>query len=434
MLGAIAPIPSSPGTVNVTNPKRRAVLQAGIVGAAWNAGPWFIRDLRAADEIRVAGIHDVTGGLSIYGLPMANALTLAVEETNANGGLLGRPIRLIPFDPKSEMKAATELYSRYASDAATQENVSVVFGGITSAAREVIRPILRRSSTLYFYNSAYEGGVCDRNCFCTGATPAQIVRNLLPYAMRRFNARRIHVVAADYLYGQIGTKWVKKYALESGGDVGEADYVPLDVTEFGPSIAKIQAARPDMVMVLLVGRAHTAFYRQWAAAGMKKQIPIASPLFGAGNEQLVTTPDEHDGILGAYAYFKDLASPENTAFIKRYDKRFGDEAIPLTDTAMRTYYGFHLWAAGVRKAGSVDRTKVIEALEDGASFAGPSGTTTIHAPSHHPILDVYLCEAQNRRFRILETFSQQPPADTAAVCDLRKNPDDNQQYVIPIKV
>ena len=77
---------------------------------------------------------------------------------------------------------------------------------------------------------------------------------------------------------------------------------------------------------------------------------------------------------------------------------------------------------------------MIEALETNLGISGPGGTTRIDAATHHVILDVHLAEAQNRRFKVLETFSQQKPADTAAVCDLKKNPDDNQQYVISVKV
>ena len=101
---------------------------------------------------------------------------------------------------------------------------------------------------------------------------------------------------------------------------------------------------------------------------------------------------------------------------------------------MMTYHGFNLWAAAVKKAGTVDRMKVIEALEGNMSFTGPGGKTTIDPATHHAVLDVYLAEAQNRQFKVLESFSQQKPADTAAVCDLKKNPNENQQYVIDVKV
>ena len=91
---------------------------------------------------------------------------------NAAGGLLGRQIQLINYDTQSSM----QLYSQYAQQLVLKDRVDVVQGGITSASREAIRPTLDRYKTLYFYNAQYEGGVCDRNVFCTGTTPAQTVK------------------------------------------------------------------------------------------------------------------------------------------------------------------------------------------------------------------------------------------------------------------
>ena len=61
---------------------------------------------------------------------------------------------------------------------------------------------------------------------------------------------------------------------ENGGEVVETEFFPLDVTQFGATISKIQAAAPDMVMSVLVGTGHLGFYRQWAASGMKSKIPM----------------------------------------------------------------------------------------------------------------------------------------------------------------
>ena len=99
---------------------------------------------------------------------------------------------------------------------------------------------------------------------------------------------------------------------------------------------------------------------------------------------------------------------------------------------MGTYQGFRLWAEAVKKASSVDRLKVIEALETGISIDAPSGKVTIDPPTHHCVLDVHIAEVNNKKLNVLEDFPQQKPADTAAVCNLIKNPNDNQQYVIKI--
>src|SRR5579883_3083010 len=381
----------------------------------------------AEDPIGVASIHDLSGGLDIYGKPMVDALTLAVEEANAAGGLLGRKIELISYDPQSNM----QLYTQFAQQAALKDKVAVVHGGITSASREVIRPVLDRFKTLYFYNTQYEGGVCDRDQFDTGVTPAQTVEKLVPYAMKKWG-KKVYVIAADYNYGQITSQWVKKYTLDNGGQVLSQDYFPLDVTDFGPTISKIQAAKPDFVWSALVGGAHISFYRQWAAAGMRTKIPMASTTFAVGNEHIVLSPEECNGMLICYNYFQDLKNKVNQEFVARFHKRFGADYPNITELAMGTYQGFWLWVEAVKKAKTVDRMKVIEALETGISLDAPSGKVTIDPPTHHCILDVHIAEVKDKKLVVLQDFPQQKPADTAAVCNLIKNPNDNQQYVIKI--
>ncbi|MEJ5769538.1 ABC transporter substrate-binding protein, partial [Salmonella enterica] len=101
-------------------------------------------------------------------------------------------------------------------------------------------------------------------------------------------------------------KWVQHYVKLNGGQTLQVDFFPLDVSDFGATIAKIQAAKPDFVVSALVGGAHLSFYRQWAAAGMKSKIPMASTTLGAGNEQIVLTKDEGDGILLAYNWSAEI--------------------------------------------------------------------------------------------------------------------------------
>jgi urea transport system substrate-binding protein len=411
---------------------RRDALRGVLLAAGSTlAAPAIMRHAAlGADPIKVAGIHDASGGLDIYGKPMIACLEFAVDEVNAAGGLLGRPIELINYDPQSNI----QLYTQFATQAATKDRVAVVHGGITSASREAIRPVLRRFNTLYFYNTQYEGGVCDRNCFCTGSTPAQNVQKLAPYVLEKWG-KKVYIVAADYNYGQITAKWITKYTREGGGEVLAADFFPLDVTNFGPAISKIQAAKPNAVVSALVGGAHVSFYRQWAAAGMKKQIPMASTTFGDGSETVLLSPEENDGIIAAFSWFQEIENPANKAFLEKFNAKFGAKVpyIP-PELPMRTYIGFMLWAEAVRRAKSIDRMKVIEALESGISLDTPAGKTTLDPKTHHCTLDVFLASASGHGFKVLQTFPQQPPLDTAMVCDLKAHPNENQQFVVDVKI
>lgn len=385
----------------------------------------FIGKLQAAEPIKVAAIFDQSGGLDIYGQPVMNCVELAIDDINSQGGLLGRQVQLVKYDPQSNI----QYYTQFATQAATRDRVSAVFGGVTSASREAIRPILRRYKTPYFYPSLYEGGVCDRNSFEIGTTPAQTVARIIPYAVKLWG-KKIYVIAADYNFGHISSDWVKKYAQDSGAEVIATEYFPLDVTDFGTTIKKIQDAKPDMVFSLLVGGNHISFFRQWAAAGMVGQIPIASSDFGVGNENRILTPKESEGILAAFAYFQELDTPVNKAFLQRLEAKFGSKTPYINETAIDGWYAVMHWANGVRMANSVERMPLIESLEKGSTVDGPGGISRLDAATHHFTVDIHLAQVKNGSWNILESYPQQPPSDTAAVCNLLTNPNDNQQYVI----
>ena len=396
---------------------RRRFLAGASASAAALAAPAIIGRAQAADTIKFVSILDQSGGLDIYGKPMVDTTRMAIDEMNAAGGLLGREIELKVYDPQSTI----QFYTQYATQAAAGDKADVVHAGITSASREAIRPTFARFRTLYFYNVLYEGGVCDLNNFCTGSTPAQTVEKLVPYTMNKWG-KKVYIVAADYNYGQITAQWVQKYVGDNGGEAVETEFFPLDVTNFGPTIKKIQAAKPDMVMSALVGGAHVSFYRQYAAAGMNKSVPIASTTFGVGNEHKLISAEEGDGMICSYSYFEEIDSPANQDFVARFKAHRGEDAPALNELAARAYEGAYLWAEGVKQAGTVERMPVIEALRTGISYDGPSGRVTIEPKTNHALQNVYLAELKDQAFNILEVYEDQPPTDTLLVCDLVADP------------
>jgi branched-chain amino acid transport system substrate-binding protein len=393
------------------------------------AGAGALAPLRAVaqgNEILLGSVLDNSGNLDIYGKPMVMATTMAVEELNAAGGLLGRKIKAIQYDTQSDIA----LYTKFAQQLARTDKVDVVHGGITSASREAIRQTFKRANTLYFYNVLYEGGVCDRNCVVTGTTPAQAVEPIVDFAMKKWG-KKVVILAADYNYGQITAKWLQHYIGQRKGTVASTDFFPLDVSDFGSTLAKIQEAKPNFVVSALVGGAHMAFYRQWAASGMNKKIPLSSTTFGVGNEHLALSPAEGDGILIAGNYSQEAKTPANQNFLARWQKRFGDTKI-VHEIAVSQYQGIYVWAACVKKAGTLEREAMLKAIESGVSIEGPAGTVTIEPKTHHAALDIHLMEVKNQKLTILNTVKQRPPSDTAQYCDLIKNPNDNKQYEVKI--
>jgi urea transport system substrate-binding protein len=402
--------------------KRRAFL-TGAAGVL--AAPFLGRSAFAEDTVKVAAIHDASGVLDILGKPMASMVAMAIDEINQAGGLLGRKIELVNFDSQSN----NQLYGQYATEAATRHHVHAVFGAVTSASREIIRPILRRYKTLFFYSTQYEGGVCDRNIFCLGTTPGQKTVKIVPYAMNKFG-KRVYTVAADYNFGHIVSKWHRKVVEANGGKFEGVEFFPLEQTDFGATLKKIQSIKPDLVMADLVGSNHIGFFRQWAASGMSGRIGLASTIFGTGNEQLFTNPAEHDGILTSACYFPEIDTAQNKEFVAKTAKATGSDRSPINELPAMSYYAPKLWAEGVKAAGSFDRDEVVEALEKNLSYAGPGGTVTVDGKCHHVSHDIYIAQAKNNSFQILEKFESLPPSDTAAVCDLVTNPSDTKQYVL----
>jgi branched-chain amino acid transport system substrate-binding protein len=402
---------------------RRSLLATA--GASALAVGLPLRHVRAqAAPIKLGSVLDNSGNLDIYGKPMVMATAMAVEELNEAGGLLGRKIALTQYDTQSDIA----LYTKFAQQLVREDKVDVVHGGITSASREAIRQTFRRGNTLYFYNVLYEGGVCDRNCIVTGTTPAQAVEPIVEHAMKKWG-NKVYTIAADYNYGQITAKWIAHYVEQRKGTVVKTDFFPLDVSDFGSTIAKIQEAGPNFVISALVGGAHLAFYRQWAASGMNKKIPLSSTTFGVGNEHLALSPAEGDGILIAGNYSQEIDTPANKEFLAKWQKRFGDTKI-VHEIAVSQYQGIKLWAECVKKAGSMDREAVLKAIESHAKVEGPAGTVDIEPKTHHAALDIHLMEVKNQKLTILETVRQRPPSDTAQFCDLQKNPTENKQFEV----
>jgi urea transport system substrate-binding protein len=417
--------PENQRSISIMSVSRRALLKSGVAATVF--APALMRSAAAADPILVASMYDLSGGLEAAGKPMLDVLNFAVDDMNAAGGLLGRPVKVISFDTQTNM----QLYAQYAQEAALKDRVSVVHGGITSASREVIRPVLDKYKTLYFYDMPYEGGVCDRNIFIDGVTPAHNTQVLVDYGLKNWG-KKVYTLAADYNYGQITSDWVKKYVKDGGGEVLGTEFFPLDATNFGSTISKIQAAKPDWIMTVLVGGGPISFYRQFHAAGLSGKIPIASTTFAGGGELSVLTPEESEGVVVAYNYLESLDNPVNKDFLKRFKAKYGADYQPISDLTMASYQGMLLWAAGVKKAGTIDRDKLIEALESGISINGPSGVVTIDPATHHCVFDVHLAKTQSKQLVLIETFPQRKPEDTAAVCDLKKNPHEAKQYIIKV--
>jgi branched-chain amino acid transport system substrate-binding protein len=374
----------------------------------------------------VGSILDLTGLASVVGQADYNVQKLAIKQWNAHGGLLGKKVALKFYDSGQDQAK----YVQFATELATRDHPDVAMGGIGSAAREAIRPVFDKNNILYFYNELYEGGVCDKDLFATGTVPSQNLAPLVPWLIKKYGPK-VYIVAADYNYGQIASAWAKRYIDTAGGKLLGEEFVPLQSSDFGSIIDKIQREKPNVVLSFLVGNNHVAFYRAYAAAGLNNSIPIGSTAFGLSGEQQILTAEESKNVFVSYGYFPQIQSPANRSFLHLYENAYGAKATStISDSSVAMWNGMQLWAKAVEKAGTTDRAAVTKVLEaGGVSFDGPGGSVTIDPGSHHAVQSVSIAQTDGKSgFKVIETTPAVKPAFEMEKCNLLKNPTTNEQF------
>ncbi len=378
---------------------------------------------QAASEIKVGAIFDQTGGINIYGIQQSKAIHLAVDNINKKGGLLGQKLKLVEYDAQSDLGK----YALYTKTIILRDRVSVLFAGLTSSSREVIRPIIRKHKMLYFYGCHYEGGACDKYTFVTGVSASQQMRVLIPWAIRKFGPN-IYIVGPNYNFGTISGIWVNYYAKRYGGRILGEEYLPLDMTDYTPTIQKIKAVKPDFVFALPVGPKQNGFLEQFAAAGLKDKIGMVSTNYGSGNQQIAVSPGAGENIVSSLEYFNWAEEPGNVELKKLWKERYGlDE--PIIAPAVNVWNAIHLWVEAVQKAGTINTDKVIATLESGLSFYGPNGQVSLRPSSHHLRQNMYIARGNRKHgFDIIEVHKGVDPFFEDEVCNLIKQPDTAEHF------
>lgn len=330
----------------------------------------------AQEPIRIGLLEDRSGLLAQGGEPKVHGAELAVEEINSQGGVLGRKLQLVVYDAQSDNKRYQELARRLI----LSDKVDVVMGGLTSAAREAVRPITTKNKALYFYNNEYEGGVCDKYSVLTGGVPEQYLA-LIPWMMKNVG-KKVYVIAADYNFGQILGQWVKKLVAENGGEIVGEEYIPLSVSQYGQTVANIQKAKPDFVFAAMVGANQLSYFGQAYAAGLR--IPMASAINGPVlyDHKQLPAPVMANMYLGVN-YMQELATPANEAFVKRWHAKYPQEPY-INQPAVDSYEGVRLYAKAVAAAGTTKTENVIKAIETQPICTNsPEGDICIDKTTHH---------------------------------------------------
>lgn len=338
------------------------------------------------EPIKIGVLVDLSGDFSLIGIQKLHGAELAVAEINEAGGLLGRQIKIIAPDAQSDTARTQAL----AKKLILEDEVAVVHGPYTSAAREAIRPIFEQNKTLMFYNNQYEGGVASKYVFATGCVPEQQVVPLTNYLVDNFG-KNMYIITADYNFGHINAQWLEKAVTAKGGKVVGTEFAPLTVSQFSSSIQKIQASNPDILMADMVGNTQASFYEQWSTVNVEGAMPMgATGNIGQGYEHKRFAAPSLANMFVTVNYVEEIDTPASNEFKNRWHAMFPDEPY-IGMEAESGYDGIYLWAKAVEIAGTTETEAVIEALESGnVSFDAPSGVVTIDPATHHAIRNIYL--------------------------------------------
>ena len=363
------------------------MIAALLVGSlAWT------RTAQAADPIKVGILHSLSGTMAISETSLKDVALMTIEEINDTGGLLGRQIEPIVVDPASDWP----LFAEKARELVQQEKVAVVFGCWTSVSRKSVLPVFEELNGLLFYPVQYEGEESSYNVFYTGAAPNQQAIPAVEYLMSEDGggAQRFVLLGTDYVYPRTTNK-ILNYFLESKG-VAKTDIMEL-YTPFGHSdyqtivadIKKFAVGKPTAVVSTINGDSNVPFYKELANQGLKAEdIPVVA--FSVGEEELRgidTAPLV--GHLAAWNYFMSVETPENTAFVAKWNAYVKKHQLPggekrvTNDPMEATYIGIKMWAQAVEQAQTIDIDAVRQAVGNQVVRAPSGFDITMDAKNHH---------------------------------------------------
>jgi ABC-type branched-subunit amino acid transport system substrate-binding protein len=303
---------------------------------------------------------------------------LAIQEINQAGGILGREIEVVAYDPESDPVT----YRRLADRLLTEDGISVIFGCSSSAQRKAVLPAIERRNGLLWYPSLYEGFEYSPNVIYTGASPNQNSFPLAEYLVRN-HGRRVFLVGSDYVYPRESNRIMRDLVESYGGEIVDEVYTPMDATEscLRDLLARIKQQAPNVVFSTVVGRAAQNFYRLYREAGLDPAtLPIASLTMAEGEVQAIGAA-LCEGHITAATYFASLRGAGNRRFTDDFRRAFGPDR-PVSMWSAGAYAQVRLFALALERAGTLDTQRLVEAAL-GLSFEAPEGTIQIDPDNNH---------------------------------------------------
>lgn len=341
----------------------------------------------------MALVVPLQGPAGIFGPSCESCGTLAMEEINTEGGVLGRELQLLPVDGG----AAPDEVAREVDALVRAGSVDAVTGWHISAVRESVAPAID-GRVPYAYTALYEGGEHRPGVFLTGETPDLQLGPTLDWFAETVGVRRWTIVGDDYVWPRRSAAVARRYLRRIGGTVCDEMYVPLGTSRFEQVLRRVDRSGCEAVLMLLIGNDAVAFNRSFAAAGMDRDILRFSSLIDE-NVLLASGADNTRGLMTSAGYFEDLATTAGLDFAAAYARRFGPEAPVLNSLGESCYEGVRLLTALIRRAGSAEVAPMM-AVSDGLSYESPRGTVEVR--DRHLRQRVFLAAADGLTWDVIQ--------------------------------
>ncbi len=345
-------------------------------------------------KIKVGLMLPYTGTYAALGNSITNGFKLAVAERG--GRLGGREIEYFVVDDESDPAKAPENTNKLVK----RDNVDVLIGTVHSGVAIGMAKVARETNTLFIIPNAgadeITGPLCAPNIFRTSFT------NWQPgYAMGQVVAERKHKTAVTltwkYAAGEQSVGGFKEAFEKGGGKVLKEMTLPFPTVEFQPFLTEIAALKPDAVYVFFAGGGAVKFVKDYAAAGLKSNIPLYAPGF-LTDGTLEAQGDAAQGLFTTLHYADGLNTPRDNAFRAAFNKAYKSDpdvyAVQGYDAAQLLHAGLEVVKGDITK-----RAELYKAMET-AKIDSPRGSFTL-SRAHNPVQDIYLRKVDGKDNKVV---------------------------------
>ena len=273
--------------------------------------------------------------------------------------------------------------------------VGPIFSNVLGA---IFKPVTESGTILISPNagaSVFAGKACSADFFVTSYENNQVHAVLGKYAQDK-GYKRAFLMAPNY---QAGKDSVAGFKSMFKGEIVEEDFVPLTQLDFQADLARIAAAKPDVIFAFMPGGLGVALVKQFRQSGLAEKIPFLSA-FTVDESTLPAEQDAALGLFGGMTWAPNMDNPANKKFVDAYLAAY--HSVPGS-YAMQGYDAAQAIDAALKKTSgaTADKAKLIAAMRL-ADFASPRGKFRFNT-NGYPIQDFYLVKAAKRSDGLYET-------------------------------